>query len=285
MWMLAALATLASVYAVYVAKAALSTGAGDDSLRARAATLSGLAMAAYAITSDGAAPPEGAFTLRLERASVDVSYVAEGARVDLNAASKEMLAGLFVALGVGPDEAANLAARVVGWRRAKSKVDDADEADLYRSAGLDYAPRRAPFRGVLELPLVLGFSASIVERALPYLTVFNGRGEIDVRVADPRVLAALPKADPTRLAELLAQRARGGADGEALLNLLGPARAEATATTSPAIRVNTRIRLDDGAVARAEAVILILKDEDRPYRVLAWSDEIDGTSADAPGSR
>jgi general secretion pathway protein K len=37
-----------------------------------------------------------------------------------------------------------------------------------------------------------------------------------------------------------------------------------------------QIRLDNGRIARAEVVILVLKGGDEPYRVLSWRDDSDG---------
>ena len=58
--------------------------------------------------------------------------------------------------------------------------------------------------------------------------------------------------------------------------MLGPASAGATAKTSAATRVRVAVRLDDGRKARVEVVILVLKGEDRPFRVLSWRDDVGG---------
>ena len=130
---------------------------------------------------------------------------------------------------------------------------------------------------MLELSLVLGIPPGIVERVLPFVTIFSGQGEIDVRVADYTVLSALPKATPEQINQVIALRARGAQDGEGLLKLLGPASAGATTKTSAATRVRVAVRLDDGRKARVEVVILILKGEDRPFRVLSWRDDVGGS--------
>jgi general secretion pathway protein K len=278
LWILAALATLASVYAVYVDLSAFAFHVDDDRLRIRASVQSGLELAAFELAAapEDARPPRGAFSLRLDRSTIDVAFKAEGARVDINAASKELLAGLFAAVGASPEDAAAFADRLVAWRSKAGVAGQNDEAALYKSAGYAYSPRQAPFRNVLELSLVLGIPAAIVERVLPFVTIFNGHGEIDVRVAEYAVLAALPKAAPEQINQVLALRAQGAQDGEGLLKLLGPARVSATAKTSAATRVRVAVRLDDGRQARVEAVILLLTGEDRPFRVLSWRDDISG---------
>ncbi len=123
---------------------------------------------------------------------------------------------------------------------------------------------------------MLGLPPYIVERILPLVTVYNGHPEIDIRVAPPEVLSALPNATPDRLQKVLAGRLRRPIDGEALLRLLGPGYALAKAMPNPAVRVDVRIRLDNGRDARAEVVIFVSQTEDEPFRVLSWRDDSDG---------
>jgi general secretion pathway protein K len=342
LWVLAALAALAATYLVYVDNAAFATQLNDDRLRIGNAISTGIELTAYKLLAapDDARPPQGAFTVRLARSTVSVTFVSEGARVDLNAAPKGLLAGLFTAVGVRSSDAATFADRIVGWRtkavdagqnnagqnnagqnnagqssgQGNSGLDnsgqgdagqvnagqgnagqndalqinplqinppqvDADqnkEAKDYKEAGYAYAPRLAPFQNVLELPLVLGIPPYIVERVLPLVTVFSGGAQIDVRVAPPEVLSALPNATPEEVQKILAQRAQDPLDGEGLLQVLGSSRASASVKTSPAARVRMQIRLDNGRISRAEVVILVLKGGDEPYRVLSWRDDSDG---------
>ena len=187
-----------------------------------------------------------------------------------------MLEGLFAAVGVNPAQAASFADRIIGWRKKANPAGRNGEIEAYKQAGLDYPPRQAPFQNALELPLVLGLPPYIVERILPLVTVYNGHPEIDVRVAPPQVLSALPNVTPDQLQKVLAGRLQRPIDGEALLKLLGPARELARDTPNPAIRVDARIRLDDGRTARAEVVIFVSQTDEEPFRVLSWRDDSDG---------
>jgi general secretion pathway protein K len=328
LWVLAALAALASTYLVYVDNAAFATQLNDDRVRIRNAISTGIELTAYKLLAapkdkdkdKDARPPQGAFTVRLSRSTINVTFMSESARVDLNAAPKGLLAGLFASVGVSPSNAATFADRIVGWRTKagnagqnsagqnsgqgapgldnsgqNSGQDNSGQTDAgqtnvgqngagqnkeiedYKQAGYAYAPRQAPFQNVLELPLVLGIPPYIVERLLPLVTVYSGSAQIDVRVASPEVLSALPNVTPDALQKVLAQRAHDPQDGENLLQLLGSARAAANASSNPAARVRMQIRLDNGRIARAEVVILVLQGEDEPYRVLSWRDDSDGS--------
>ena len=277
LWILAALAALAGSYAAYTRNAAFATEVNDDQLRIRTAISSGVELAAYKLLSAPAEarPPQGAFIVRLAHSTVDVTFVSESARVDLNTAPKGLLTGLFAAVGASWSDASLFAERVVGWR---SRVDNAGqnkEADAYKEGGHDYAPRQGPFQNVLELPLVLGIPSYIVDRVLPFVTVYSGSPQIDVRVAPPTVLSALPNVTPEQLQQVLALRARNPLDGEGLLKLLGSARVGGGAKAVPAARIQAQVRLDNGRASRAEVVIL-LQGEGEPFHILSWRDDSDG---------
>ena len=97
------------------------------------------------------------------------------------------------------------------------------------------------------------------------------------RVAPPEVLAALPNVTIDQVQKVLAARMRSQEDGDALLKLLGSAGTLASNKPRPTARVRVQIRLDNGRTARAEVVILVLQNEDEPFRVLCWRDDSDGS--------
>jgi general secretion pathway protein K len=278
LWMLAALATLASIYSVYASNSAAASHGTDDRLQTEASMLAGVELVTAQLTGapEASRPSLGAFALRLGRSKISVSYQTEGGRIDLNAAPKELLAGLFMTVGLDGNRAAYCADRIIAWRKKGNLGADDDEAFAYGSAGYSYPPRQAPFQNVRELPLVLGLSDEIVQRILPFVTVFNGRAEIDALSAAPEVLASLPGMDPQLLHGVLAQRERDPTNGPALLEALGPARAHVSTTPAKATRSQIRVDLDDGRHGRGEVVILLLEDGDEPYRVLSWRDDFDG---------
>ncbi len=290
LWILSALAVLSAVYSLYVSNAAVAAHVTDDGVNAEAAVRAGVELAAYELTaapeSSGSAqltaapgssrPAQGGFAFRLGRSRIKVSFIAEGARIDLNAAPKRLLVGLFEAIGAKPDDADTFADRVVGWRKKADGEGQDAEADIYKSEGYSYAPREAPFQNTLELSLVAGIPKHIVERILPLVTVYSGQAQIDVRVASPEVLAALPEMTPDVLRQVLAQRAQGTPDGQSLLKLLGPASSNASVTPSKATRVLINVRLGNGRDVFAEVVIVTLQNDDEPFRVLSWRDDIDG---------
>jgi general secretion pathway protein K len=270
LWILSALAALAAIYAIYVANTAMAVAGSNDAIEAEALMSASLELTAYQLLDmpEESRPTRGAFNFRLGRTSVAVEFCSEAARIDLNEAPKELLSGLFVAVGAHPDAARQYADRIIGWRtKPKSDRQDA-EASLYHAAGLTYLPRGAPFDHVGELSLVLGFPPDLVERALPHVTVFSGQDRVNARDAAPEVLAAIPGMKP------------GGPAGSGRAAAqLGAQQFEAT-EGSAATRVTARISFDNGQRIASEAVIL-LGDASEPFRVLSWQADIDAPPTDA----
>ena len=277
LWILGALAALASIYAIYVTNTALSLSVNDDRLQADALVSAGLELTAYRLSAQNVdtRPTQGAFRFRMGRADVAVDFRSEAARIDLNLAPKELLAGLFAALGAPYDAAESYADRIIGWRQKGNVAGENNEAAAYRTAGLSYGPRQGPFPDVGELWLVLGLPPALVERALPFVTVFSGRADVDVLDAAPEVVAALPGMTPDRLYGILGQRGPGAANAQIVQGLLGSAQGAST-QGAKAMRVTVRIAFDDGRRVSAETVILPLDDADEPFRVLLWHDDFDG---------
>ncbi|ACK50703.1 putative general secretion pathway protein K [Methylocella silvestris BL2] len=275
LWMLAALAALAGVYAAFVSNTAASARLFDDRLQAEALINAGLELAALRVLGgkDDDRPSSGEIAFRLGRATVDVTFRSEAARIDLNEASKPLLSGMFVALGAKQDAADFAADRIIGWRKKSSVPGRNEEADRYRDAGLGYAPRQAPFQNLAELRFVLGLPADLVERALSFVTIFNGHAEVDVNEAAPEVIASLPHISPDAVAAIL--RARDPQNPSAVVNLLGAARSEVSIGGRRPIRVAVAVRLDSGRKVKAD-VVLLITDGAAPYRILAWRDDFDG---------
>jgi len=293
---------------------------------------------------------QGGFDLRVGRTNVAVRFRSESARIDLNAAPLDLLTGLFTAVGVDSSQAQTFAERVVGWRTkartsagansagananaasagansasasggnaagADGAADGAEdkaakEDKLYSEQHIPYPPRHAPFDNTLELSLLPGISLAVVGRVLPFVTVFSGLSQIDVSVADPTLLSALPGMTPQILGAVINARVQDPGDGRALLTLLGPAKAHATTDASKTFRASIAVEFDNGRRVHAQ-VVFRLKDQgaktqgpttqgasnqsasnqgasnqsakdqgagdhgDEPYELLYWRDDFDG---------
>jgi general secretion pathway protein K len=326
LWILAALATLASIYSSYTVNTATASRVVDDRVQAEASIRAGVEMAVFRQLAlpEPARPARSGFDMRVGRTEVTVRFRSEAARIDLNAAPADLLAGLFTAVGVDSSRAETFAERIVGWRtKARAGADakqdtnanegagasnvqpgtdatnaqvgnaapnaqagadptnaqggDAAKEDkLYAEQRMPYPPRHAPFDNALELSLLPGVSLAVVERVLPYVTVFSGRPGVDVSSADPTVLSALPEMTPQILGAVLNARVNDPSDGRALLALLGPAKAHATADRSKEFRASISVEFDKGRRIHAEVVFRLEDKGDEPYELLYWRDDFDG---------
>lgn len=294
LWILAALATLVSIYSAYAINTVNGSHVADDRVQSEASIRAGLEMTVFRqlAVPEQIRPSHGAFDVRVGRTRVAVNFRSEAARIDLNAAPADLLAGLFAAVGVDAELATTFSDRVIGWRtkadanaasnaeaKAPSTADanaPTKEAQLYAAQHVPYPPRQAPFDNALELSLLPGVPQPVVERVLPFVTVFSGQPTIDVATADPTALTALPGMTAEILDKVLKARASGSGDGRTLLELLGPAKSRASADRSKALRAAVEVDFDNGRRVHAEVVFRLKDGGNEPYDVLYWRDDFDG---------
>lgn len=272
LWLVGALATLAVIYSLYLHQTAVAFVDHDERLQAQALAMSGVELAVYRLTAvPDRRPVTGRFSFRQGSAVVGVEFGAENGHIDLNFAPKDVLAGLFIGLGAPPDAAASFADRILAWRTLLPAATTDSEAAIYQAAGKTYGPRHGPFQHVNELGLLVGLPPWFIDRALPYLTVYSGRSEVNVLSAAPEVLAALPGLTPALLQQLLAQR--GAAPQDVLRAQAGMAANYISLQPSAANRINVDVRFASGRRIHTQAVVLVLDKDTQPYRVLSWRDE------------
>jgi general secretion pathway protein K len=269
LWILMALSALAMIYSMYLSASAQALAVNDSALKTEALVSASLELTAYQLTlaGDKERPPRGSFHFRMNDADVLVTFTSEAARIDLNFASKEILAALFAGLGASKDAARDDADRIVGWRTRPVPGAADDEGALYHAAGLSYPPRQSLFTHVSELALVVGLAPALVDRALPFVTVFNGSSSVDTAIAAPEVIAALPDKGSDKPKDALS------IDSPPAGNAAAPAAIGATVAKSPCYRIEATVNFSDGRRAAAEAVIA-LGDKVEPYRVLSWQDDL-----------
>jgi general secretion pathway protein K len=272
LWILIALSSLAMIFAVYLSASARAMAVGDTALQNEALVSAGVELAAYQLilAGDDARPAQGTFHFRMDDADVGVTFTSEAARIDLNLAPKEVLAAFFAGLGASKDAAMEVAERIVGWRTRPVPGNANDEEARY--AALGYSPRQSLFVNANELALVAGLSPALVDRALPFVTIFNGSPAIDSSIAAPEVVAALGKNagaanDPFGGQTTAMNGSLAGAEPSA------PPKSDAPAAKSPCYRIQTTIGFNNSRRSASE-VVIVLGDKSEPYRVLAWRDDV-----------
>jgi len=280
LWLLAALATLVSIYAIYVTQTANAFTLHEDRLRTEALTSAAIELVAYQLTAatKPPRPTHGTFKFALDTARIAVAFQSETARIDLNAAPQEVLAGLFHTLGATPELAATYANRIVRWRNHANDQANNDQTQSQAGLATSPIPAAAPsairFFHVDELLLVPGLAAAIAERALPFVTVYNGRSQINAMEAAPEVLASLPGMSNDRVTLILTAR-QTSMEPKALLQLLGPTQGYATIDSGNVTRIRIHITYANGHQSGAEVIIATFDAGAEPYSVLSWNDDLE----------
>jgi general secretion pathway protein K len=274
LWILIALSSLAMIFAVYLSASARAMAIGDTDLQNEALVAAGVELTAYQLIlagDDDKRPVQGAFHFRMDDANVSVTFTSEAARIDLNFASKEVLAAFFAGLGANKDAANEDAERVIGWRTRPTPGSSDDEGARY--AALGYSPRESLFTHVNELALVAGLSPALIDRALPFVTVFNGSSDIDDTIAAPEVVAAFKKSSSTNKDPIgggMASLGSSLADADPS----APPKSDGPKAKSPCYRVQATIGFANGRRSTSE-VVIVLGDKREPYRVLSWQDDVE----------
>jgi general secretion pathway protein K len=275
LWILVALSSLAMIFSVYLSVSAHALAVGDDALRTEALVSTSAELTAYRLSlARDKKPSHGSFHFRMDDADVAVAFLSETARIDLNFAPKEILAGLFAGLGASKQAAADQADRLVGWRTRPVPGTANDEEAFYASAGLGYAPRQSLFTHVNELALVAGLPPALVARALPFVTVFNGTADVDKTIAAPEVLMALSKGRPEGLNDGFGAQPPQANGPTANGDTSAPAGGDGATAKSPCYRIEAAVTFKSGRRTTSE-VVIALGDASEPYRVLSWQNDVE----------
>ena len=279
LWILAAISALVLIYLTFVTNTAVVVAGSTERIQTEAMLTAGVELSALQLASsdENARATSGTFNARVGAGRIFVTFRSEAARVDLNSAPKRLLAGLMTGLGVNPSVAATYADRIVAWRAPTELGDSDPENSFYRTSGVPYLPRHALFPAPEELWLVRGIPSAVIERMLPFVTVFSNVPSVNVLDAAPQVLAALPGMTPENLQSILSQRGDPSLDPHALIDMAGGEGA--TLAGSRAYRITVEAEMPDGRRNSAEVVILLLESGGEPYRILSWRNASDGSTA------
>jgi general secretion pathway protein K len=265
-------AITASLLAVSRPALGLARIGGDEAV-AEALVQGGLTTAAYLLFgAKEDATKVDKLVLRQHTGDIHFSVADEGARIDLNAAEPDMLAGLFIAVGAKSLSGQAFASRVVDWRDEDGDLnEDGAEAQAYADAGLDYTPSNLPFHSVEEARFILGLSPADFDRLKPFLTVYSGTAKVDPLAAPETVLRAIPGGSRNDVQRLL--RARVTSQDRSKLAESVPAISEHLLSESSGVyRVRVDVELTDSYSDAAEAVIIAPQGGgSADYRTVAWS--------------
>lgn len=302
LWLVVAVGAVSLDWGVRARMQRLAAANAIETVRARAAAESGLAVARARLEQSLVGRDQGfgagAASDRLDpwrnpRALLgDSVYDGErvrylvrvsdlGTRLNINRASEDELRRLLVALRVDAGRADRIAQSAADWRdpddlhRARGA-----ERDWYLGADRDVLPRNGPFQSVEEFGHVREVTPELLERLRPYLTV-RGSGRINLSAAPAVVLRTLPGFGVEALAAIEGERSRTGRapDLSALPQLLSPAaRAELLPHLPRLLSITTAETQElevvsdgsiDGSPVRARLEAVVVRSGPAAYQV--WS--------------
>jgi general secretion pathway protein K len=286
LWVIALMSVLLGSFALIARTENLQARHLLDATTARYAAQAGLERAVYELQSRdpltrwvGDGRP---YEFDFDNAKVHVELTDESGKIDINSADDTLLQSLFVSVGADMSQAAALADAIQDWRDG----DDATrpqgaEAPEYKSAGLTYVPRNAPFQTVSEVQQVLGMNYELYARIEPAITIYAGGAMPNAAYAPLQALLTLPGMTPELAQQLIAARQQIQ-PGQG-----GPGQAGAPALTLPdgtpimangggnTYTVKSRATLPNGASTVLDASIRLggVGAAGRPYTVLRWRDD------------
>ena len=215
--------------------------------------------------------PGRVYQLALPGGRARVRIEDEDAKIDLNVAPPELLAGLFRVLGVEDEEADALADRIVDFRDDDDETSPlgAEDAD-YEAMGLDHGAKDDAFAANEELLLIPGMTAELYDLVRPHVTVFSGAEGVDPLIASRTVLAAIPDMSEDVIEALVAAGPQADPfeliDDEVIYDLeLYFVFSRATTYTIRAEAVT-----DSGATFIREMVVDLAGGADLPYLIYGW---------------
>ena len=211
MWACTLLAILLGGYAILAHTEGLQANYQFQQARAHYAAEAGVMRAIYSLQApninDRWIADGRIYPVQFDQAKVGVSATAESGKVDLNAATPDVLTNLLRNAGVDPVHASQITQAIVDWRSfpiSQQQVSQRNAA--YTAAGRDYGPRNGPFASVEELQMVLGMTPELYTKVAPYVTIWSGRASPDPNTAPLLALASVPGMDLQRAAAIIAAR-------------------------------------------------------------------------------
>ena len=282
-WVIALMSVLLGSFALIARTENLQARHLFDSTSARYAAQAGLERAVFELRRPDQATRwvgDGRpYEFQFDNALVHVELTDESGKIDINSAGDDILPNLFMSVGADLDQATALSDAIQDWRDPDDNArPHGAEASEYKSAGLTYVPRNAPFQTVSEVQQVLGMNYELYQRIEPAITIYAGGTTPNAAYAPMEALLAIPGMTPELAQQLIQQRqqiapGQAGQGGPGLTLPDGtPVVANGGGNT---YTVKSRATLANGASAVLDASIRVggVGAAGRPYTVLRWRDE------------
>lgn len=227
-----------------------------QSAKARALAEAGVShviLEMLAADTDRKLPLDGSvFNVRVGEEDVVLAVRDATGLVNLNTAEPQFLDAVLKACGVNETASRDLVDAILDWRDKDnlSHLHGAEDDD-YVAAGVAWTSRDGAFEAVDELKYLPGMTQGLYDRLSPLVTVYSGRGDLNLEYAPPVLIAALTGRELSSVeAEDSGRETSGPRDGTFHIY----ASASGSAST----------------VVSIEVVVKISRKSESPYTIVGW---------------
>ena len=192
------------------------------------------------------------FRVRIGEDDVTIAIRDASGFVDLNAANAELLNAALKACSVGETARRDLVDAVLDWRD-KDNLSHLNgvEDDDYVASGVAWTSRDGAIESIDELKYLPGMSQARFDCVAPFVTVYSGRGGLNIEYAPPALITALTGEEvPTTEQDDVDGKASGPRNGTYHIY----ASASGSASTIVAI----------------EAIVRISRTSKSPFTIVDW---------------
>jgi len=281
LWVMALMAILLGSFALMARTENLEARHMFDGTTARYGAEAGLERAVYELRNPDVTTRwvcDGRpYEFDFENTHIHLEILDESGKIDLNTADDTLLQSLFMSVGIDQMTAASLSAAIQDWRDGDDiPLPNGAEVDAYKSAGLSYGPRNAPFQTDTEVQQVMGMSYELYQRIEPSITIYSGSSQPNPAYAPIEVLRALPGMTEDLAQQLIAARQQIAPGQGATANLTLPDGTPIMVTGGGnTYTIKSRATLTNGASATIDASVRLggVGVSGRPYTVLRWRDD------------
>ena len=284
LWVIAMLSVLLASFALIARTELVQARHLFDTAQARYAAEAGLDLAVYELRKNDPAlrwiGDGRPYSFGFGDADVEVKITDDSGKIDINTPSEQTLRNLFASRGLDDEQAQGLAAAILDWTDPDddTRLNGAEIAQ-YKSAGLTYGPRNAPFDTVTELQQVLGMNYELFRQVEPALTIYSGQGTPNLAYAPLEALMAQEGMTLECAQQIIAwhQSLQPGdpaappvPECATLAGISVPMAGGGGLTYS----VQSRAKLPNGASTTLDATIRMggINAAGRPYVILRWRD-------------
>lgn len=199
------------------------------------------------------------------KAILSISVQDEEGKIDLNTAGEGLLRALMTSLGLDEKTAGKYVDHIIDFRDTDNvrRLNGAEQAE-YTAANLSYGPKNFPFQHVTELDQVVGLPSSVVQRIMPFVTIYSKRAGFDISVIPKAMLETLNLTGIDTTNKEPQQRST--AENPAKTNL----RIYALASQRQTFSITVQAKTDIGGYYTRHAVISLSGQKDKPYNIKLW---------------